>query len=143
MRDISSTPHYIFDFDTDFTYNTFYDISMASSTIKVSEEEIGKWTQYDTVDCDGNITYEVYRGLITGKFCNIKISYFYEDDWYLMDCIYGCIDIPEYDIEYARELTLDEERHCWTLDWDFNLNDEDEIPDNINEVFMKIYISIE
>lgn len=112
---------------------------VACSTIYVAEEEIGKYRQYNNNDCGADINYLLYRGLKTGKFSKLKITVDYGDEYYLFDSIYACIVIPEYDIEYSYELSMNKEKEYWFLELDFDLNLEDEIPDDVNEIHIKIY----
>lgn len=108
-----------------------------SSTIDVVEEEIGKSRYYRNTD----VNYQVYRCLHTGTFPELKITFTFEDGY--TDCIYGCVAIPEYDVEYACELSQDEEGGCWFLEWNLNLNVEDQIPEEVNEVSIKIYTRLD
>ena len=121
----------------------------AQSTINVTEEETGRFTQFNNDDCGANINYKIYRDFKTGEFPRLKISYTYEVGY--TDCIYGCIAVPEYDIEYVCELSMYEELDCWFLEWGFDFNkdeipeEEEEIPkkEDVNEVFVKIYTAYE
>lgn len=116
---------------------------VAGSTIYIAEEEIGKWRQYYNKDFGDKIDYQLYRGLMTGKFSKLKISVTYGDEYYPFDCICACIAIPEYDLEYFHELSMNKKNENWSLEWDFDLNLENEIPDDVNEVIIQIYTCLE
>ena len=85
------------------------------------------------------ITYNIRRDENTKKFPKLAVKFWYNGGF--GKDYYGCIAVPECQIDIAGVMSYDSDKDSINLEYEFDMNDYDnnDVIKNLNEITVRVY----